>query len=69
MQNQIELSALLAGAPAIIAGTPPGAAMSLGSDPVFGLIEAHLQAMRDSTVANEAAEALAGCEGEEEELA
>lgn len=59
---QIELFGLLAGAPAVAA-----MATSAGdADPVFALIAAHLNAMRASATANEAAEALAGSHGEED---
>jgi hypothetical protein len=69
MQNQIELSRprLLASDPVVAAAMAPIAAtLAQGGDPVFTLIETHLQAMRNSTAANDAAEALAGREGEEE---
>jgi hypothetical protein len=68
MQHQIEFSQFLTSASIIVAPPPPTASiMSAGEDPVFRLIEAHLQAMRDSTAANEAAEALAGSKGEEDD--
>jgi hypothetical protein len=66
MENQIELSRLLAAAPIIAPAMGPAASPDRRGDPVFALIEMHLQAMRDSTPANEAAEALAGREGEED---
>jgi hypothetical protein len=58
MDNQIELSRLIASAPvfAPAKAAPPDRCV----DPVFSLIESHLRAMRNSTAANEAAEALAG---------
>jgi hypothetical protein len=70
MQNQIELSRrrLLASAPVVAAVIAPIATTAApGQDPVFGLIETHLQAMRRSAAANDAAEALAGCDGEGED--
>jgi hypothetical protein len=71
MESQIVLSRrrVSANAAVVAAMTTPGAAASLDKqkDAVFVLIDAHLQAMRDSAAATEAAEALAGCDGEGED--
>jgi hypothetical protein len=64
VEHQIELAHLRLPPPAPVIAA---AIASLERDPVFALIEAHRQAMRDSTAANEAAEALAANKGEEDD--